>query len=113
MEEIIKVQYDALERYFITLSQFGYKDYSGVYKILGIMFLIELLNDFSLYVTEADYKYIINKIYNIMGTTCLIDFPKYEVYDDVRHSMTTWLLPRITQDMNFRFTEDVNLRSML
>lgn len=81
MDELAKLQTEALDNYFIALSQFGYKNYDDVYKLLALLFLEELLTDFRGFVTEDDIRTISRVIYCLCGTTCLIDFPEY--YDKV------------------------------
>ena len=42
-----------------------------------VLFFMEefLINEFSQFVTEEDYRAIINALYCMFGTTCLIDIP--------------------------------------
>lgn len=63
MDELAKLKTEALNNYFIALSQFGYKNYDDVYKLLALLFLEELLTDFRGFVTEDDIRTISRVIY--------------------------------------------------
>lgn len=85
MDEMTNISYDAIVRYFTSLAQFGYRSYGDVNKLLALLTLDDLLNVFSEYIDENDLRSIVNAIYCLSGTTCLIDFPSYINDDTLFH----------------------------
>lgn len=76
MDEVTRISAEAIQRYFTTLSQFGYKKYSDVDKLLVLLFIEEILSQgFLQYITEEDYKVITNALYCLYGSNCMIEFP--------------------------------------
>ena len=43
MDKMLEISEEAITRYFTTLSQFGYKKYSDVDKIIVLLFMEEML----------------------------------------------------------------------
>lgn len=75
MEELVNT---SLERYFNTLSKFGYKSYSDVDRLLMLIFIQELLDsDCRSFITEKEYMTIHKSLYCLYGYTCLIPYPEY------------------------------------
>lgn len=87
MKELTEISEEAVQRYFNTLAQFGYKNYSDVYKLITLLFIEEFLSSdsFSEFITEEDYRHIISALYCILGSTCLIEFPEFINYDTIFH----------------------------
>lgn len=111
MDKILEISKEAIVRYFTTLSQFGYKKYSDVNKLIFLISIEELLTgELSYFIDEKDYNSIINALYCQFGSTCLIDFPIFDVYDTLIHYTKGNLIPRITEDSILRVTQDENLR---
>lgn len=111
MDEMLKMSEEALTRYFTTLSKFGYKKYSDVDKVLVFLFIEELLTgELSYYITEDDYKHIINFLYCLLGSTCLIDFPVFEDYSNLIHPVNKPFVPRTAEDSILRSTQSNNFR---
>lgn len=111
MEEILKISEEALNRYFITLSQFGYRKYSDVDRLLVLLFLEETLShDFLGFITEEDYRIITNSFYCLAGSNCMIDFPTFSNYDSLVHKTKVPLIPRIAEDNTLRISEGELLR---
>ena len=79
MREIIDVAVKALQKYFITLSYLGYIKDEDVKKILVLLLLEELLNQWYPFVTENDYRIISKSLYKF-GNDCIIEFPDYIRY---------------------------------
>lgn len=106
MEEVTKLSAEAIQRYFTTLSQFGYKSYTDVDKMTVLFFLEEVLAyDFLDFITEDDYRHIVNALYCMFGSTCLIGFPEFANYDSLIHKTKVHLTPRITEDSVLRTCE--------
>jgi hypothetical protein len=79
MEEVTNISYEAIRRYFTTLSSFGYKSYKEVDKLLVLLFIDDLLKgSLSQYVTEEDYRVLIRLLNNLGGTTCLVPYIQLE-----------------------------------
>lgn len=64
----------------------------------------------SYYVTQDDYRSIVNALYCLAGSTCMIDFPIFESYDTLIHTDRKSYVPRITEDSALRTTENDNFR---
>lgn len=111
MDEVTKISSDAIQRYFTALSQFGYKKYSDVERLLVLLFIEETLShDFVDFITEEDYKVIVNALYCLYGSNCMIDFPSFANYDSLVHKTKVHLVPRITEDSILRVCEKDMLR---
>lgn len=110
MDEIINMSYDAVARYFTHLSQFGYRAYGDVEKLLALLCLEDILNIFGEYVSEDDFRSIVNSIYCLCGSTCLIKYPEYINDDTLFHQNKIGFIARVSLDNNLRSTEDYKLR---
>lgn len=110
MDEMTNISYDAIVRYFTSLAQFGYRSYGDVNKLLALLTLDDLLNVFSEYIDEDDFRAIINAIYCLSGTTCLIRYPEFVNHDSLIHKTKIGFTTRITEDNVIRDTEDYRLR---
>ena len=111
MEELTKITEGALNRYFTTLSQFGYKKDSEVESLLVLLFIEDtILDDFSEFVTEDDYRIILQALECLYGSNCMIDFPKYANYDSLIHKSNVYLIPRITEDATLRVDQKEVIR---
>lgn len=106
MDEITIISAEAIQKYFTSLSYFGYKKYSDVDRLLVLMFIEETLaNDFAQFITEEDYRIITDALYCLYGSNCMIDFPKFSNYDSLIHESRVSLTPRITEDSILRVCE--------
>lgn len=89
MEELTKLSAESIQKYFTSLSQFGYKNYTDVYRMIVLLFIEEIVtHKFLEFITEKDYNDILKSLNCLVGSNCLIDFPKYANYDDVVHNTT-------------------------
>lgn len=115
MDNITNVTSDALKNYFNTLSKLGYKNYNDVSKLIVLLFIEELLtSELSSYVTENDYRSIINASYCIMSNNCLINFPSYTTWDSLFHNDPNYLQYiryRTTEGSVIRITEDSRIKA--
>lgn len=74
--------YNSLVNYFNVLSNFGYKKYTDVYKLLVYSFIEEMLTGpFRIYITEDNYRSIATVLECFYGSSCLIPYPEY-INDD-------------------------------
>lgn len=106
MEDFNLITVDTLNKYFDILSKAGYVKNKEVNKVIILIFLSRLLNDFYEYITEEDYNDIIKSIYCL--SDCLIRLPKYNVFRDslIHHKYNDGLMLRITEDNLNRFMEN-------
>ena len=77
-DSLIKFTNESLIRYFTALSQFGYKSYCDVGKLLALIFLQEYLQKYQEYITEADYNEVSKAMECLYGTSCLIPYQYYQ-----------------------------------
>lgn len=72
------ITFEALHKYYSFLSVTGYKNYSGVYKLLVLAILKDLIyNDFRGCLNKEDYHTISKFLYSLFGTDCLLPYPKF------------------------------------
>lgn len=107
MEEITDLSYESIVRYFTTLQQLGYKSYEDVYKLVALIGLEEMFDIFAEFITEQDFRYIMNAINCLSGTTCLIDFPTYSENRTLIHKSRVNYLTRLSETDSIRI--DSNL----
>lgn len=112
MNKITEISKEAVDRYFNALALFGYKDYTDVYKLLALLHIEELLTQqaYSGFVSEEDYRVIMDALYCLTGGTCLIPYPEFINNDSLIHETLRNYIPRVTQDSNLRYTEESNPR---
>lgn len=106
MEDFNLITIDTLNKYFDILSKAGYIKGKEVNKVIILIFLSRLMNDFSEYITEEDYNDIIKSVYCL--SDCLIRLPKYNIFKDniIHHKYNDGLMLRITEDNLNRFMEN-------
>lgn len=106
MEDFNLITIDTLNKYFDILSKAGYVKNKEVNKVIILIFLSRLLNDFYEYITEEDYNDIIKSVYCL--SDCLIRLPKYNVFKDslIHHKYNDGLMLRVTEDELNRFMEN-------
>lgn len=112
MNEITEISKVAVDRYFNTLALFGYKNYTDVYKLLALLYIEELLTQqaYSGFISEEDYRVIMDALYCLTGSTCLIPYPEFINNDSLIHETLRNYIPRVIQDSNLRYTEESNPR---
>lgn len=104
---------DILENYFNILSQTGYYKYPSVYKILVFLFIDDILNtEMNTFITEDDYKLMVDILECLYGSECLIPYPEFK---ELTTTLSTILgsssIYRITNDYSTRITEDSFFRN--
>lgn len=110
MDNITSITSQAFERYFTSLSKLGYSPQSNVNIMITLAFIEELLTEgLSEYITEDDYSLILNALYCLMGSSCLIDLPNYTTWDSIFHKSKE-LNARLSEDNICRITEDMLVR---
>lgn len=105
MGAILKLAFEAIKRYFHSLSVFGYRKYSDVDKMLLLLYIEEILSgNMSYYITNADLMVINSALNCLYDSTCLIDH---------LCNPTDNGLGYYPQDATLRVTEDGNYRVAL
>lgn len=109
--EFTNETFDSLERYFSILRHTGYKPYNQVEKLIVMTFIEELLSGpLSWFITDEDYKSIVNSIYCLYGT-CMIPYPDYKkAVAEVQSKSPDQY--RITELGDLRISEGTNIRIM-
>ena len=106
MDELTKLSAESIQRYFTSLSQFGYKSYTDVYRLIVLLFIEEMMvHKFSDFITEEDYNDILKALNHLAGSNCLIEFPNYANYDELVHDTKLYLVPRATEENSLRFDD--------
>ncbi len=102
---------NSLTSYFSVLSKFGYKNYNDVYKLILVLFIEEILHgNYIDFIEEKDYKVISNVLTCILGTSCLLPYPKY--IKNIGDTNNTISLFRLHEDSINKITENLNFRIM-
>lgn len=112
MDELINLNYESIRRYFITLSQSGYKSYNDVDKLIALIGLLESFDIFQEYLTNKDVDDIIKAVNCLSGSTCLIDFIKHKPGDSLIHKTNINYILRISEDSKSIRITDENVRVM-
>lgn len=66
---------EMLTRYFTILTMKGYYNYNEVYKMLYVISLYDIINDFEEYITAEDIALFNSRLACIIGTDCLFPVP--------------------------------------
>ncbi len=103
----------AVNRYFHTLSNLGYKKDKEVERLIVYLFLEELLcGPWSQFITDKDYNDIDKALYCLYGTSCMMPYPDYKTtHIDVIKSMPDEY--RISEGGILRMTEIGNVRTII
>ena len=113
MDNITSLLINSINKYFHTLSVFGYKDYDSVNKLILLSFIEELLaGELSIFLNEEDYKSVTKCLYCICGKDCMINFPSYNSNDSIIHPNIVPLTPRISENCIIRVDEDNLMRKI-
>lgn len=70
---------EALRRYFVTLSQYGYYDYTSVYRILALVMIANFRNEFNCFWNEKDEAIIQRVLECLYCSICAIPSPVQNV----------------------------------
>lgn len=111
--EVTNDALNAVNKYFHTLSNLGYKKDKEVNSLIAYLFLEEFLcGSMSQFITERDYNTIDKALYCLYGTSCMIPYPDYErTHIDVIKSMPDEY--RISEDGILRMTETDSVRIVI
>ena len=110
--DINNITFEAIDRYFTTLSQYGTKSYSDVDKLIVLMFIRELLTgELGILINEKDYRTITEAFYCLTCTTCLISYPDLPVPEVVLFQNYINPPVRITEQGDYvRQSQDERIR---
>lgn len=111
MEDLINQSSESLNRYFNTLSKFGYIDYTQVNKLLVLLLIEDIIEgDLVELISEEDYKILSNCLCCLYGTSCLIPYPEYLNLTQMPKTFATGKF-KITEECMIKSTECDNIRS--
>ena len=109
-----------IDNYYNILEQTGYYNYSSVCKILVLSFIDDLLNtEFNSFISEDDYKLIVDILNCFTSSDCLIPYSEFTEYTNVTNSsidkndnpsVLASYSNRITEDYNLRIAQDSSFR---
>lgn len=106
MDKLIEQLHQAIQRYFSSLSVFGYKNENDLKKLLIFLYLTDMLQGpFTQYITEEDYNLISRSLYCLYGTTCLLPYPVFAVNTSILNSTRVGFTLRFTENEQIRLTE--------
>lgn len=110
MDRLDDLAYTGISRYFKALSVFGYKSQGETGRLMVLLFIEDILRGpMGMYVTEDDYKTIVNVLYCLFGSTCLIPYPEFASDTSVVHRLNS-SDTRLSENDMFRYAEDELLR---
>lgn len=102
--------FDALCKYFKSLSLYGYKSYRDVQSLLVLIAIEEIMDGyFSNFVTEEDYKVLNNTLSCLYGTSCIIPYPEFKLKENSLSTFNNNPV-RVSEDDLARISEDRLLR---
>lgn len=78
MENLDNLASQALERYFKVVEKTGYVNERDTNKLMLLLFLQNIIDNYSYYITEEDYNLINRIIVCLYSTSCLIPFAQYQ-----------------------------------
>lgn len=73
MDNLDILTYDSLNRYFTVLKSTGYLEGNNINKLLLLIFITEMLQDYKKCMSDEDIKMLMNMISCLGSTSCLID----------------------------------------
>lgn len=74
---------EALRRYFVTLSQYGYYDYTSVYRLLAMVMLANFRDEFHCFWTKKDEATIQRVLECLYCSICAIPSPTHTVETEI------------------------------
>lgn len=111
--EITNDALNAVNKYFHTLSNLGYKRDNDVNNLVVFLFLEELLcGTMAQFITENDYNTLDKALYCLYGTSCMIPYPDYrKTHIDTMNSMPDEY--RVSEEGILRMTEVDSVRAVI
>lgn len=102
------VVYDALTRYYSTLSKLGYYKDSGVFSLLLLCFYRDFVyEDYRGILSKEDYMTIERALNCLFGANCLIPYPDYLKMGKLKLGEMTELAQRV------KTLEDTNVMKVM
>ena len=108
-DSLIKFTNESLIRYFTALSQFGYKSYCDIGKLLALIFLQEYLQKYQEYITEADYNEVSKAMECLYGTSCLIPYQYYQTNQATFNTGSNVQSTEASETKSTEFTEETRI----
>lgn len=79
------ISHEALRRYFVRLTQYGYYDYKSVYRLMALMMINNFRDEFGCYFNKQD-ETIIERVLNCLYCSiCAIPQPKHVVETELNY----------------------------
>ena len=110
MEALNTLTINSIENIFNKLSKTGYLNHCLINSTLALIYLCDILNKYSQYVSDEDYHYILNAIQCLSDKSCLIDLPEFHDLKNSSYKSYNFSAYRITEDSKNRLTEDDSLK---
>ena len=110
MEYLDELTFQALDRYFSVLQKTGYIQYKDVDKLILLIFLQEIIDQYPYYVTESDYNIINDILVCLYGSTCLIPYSQYQKVSEPIDNYIINTPIRISEDSDIRTSQEDNIR---
>ena len=112
MDNLTEQLHLAIQRYFTSLANFGYKSEGDVKKLLIFLYLVDMIQGpFSQYITEDDYDIINIALYTLYGTTCLLPYPVFTINHSILNTQRVGFNLRFTEVEQIRNTQDLLFRT--
>lgn len=108
---VLELMQVAFDRYFNSLRSLGYLSDDKVESLLILSFIQEVLykSRFSA-LEECQYRILIDALYCLMGSNCLIDFTQLSDIEYYIGNIHTPYNVRISEDYILRESEDSQMR---
>jgi len=106
MDEFNYIISDNLDKLFSKLSRLGTLDSCTINNSIAVIFLWELLDSYSAYITEEDYTSILRAINCISSNICSIALPTFNQYKTYLNTRTIPNTIKLTEDSLGRFLEN-------
>ena len=110
---ISNIAYASLNTYFSMLGDYGRVSDCDTKRVLMLIAIEYLMNsDYAYYITDTDYRSISRTLYNLYGSTFIIDYPQFVKSLPVDPNLGNRVL-RKTESSILRSTVNRDLRNMI
>ena len=110
METLNILTFNSLDKIFNALNKTGYLNHCTINSTLALIYLCDILNNYSQYVSEEDYLCIINAIQCLSDSSCFIDLPNFDDLKNKPSNTNNPFEPRLTEDSLVRYYENNSLK---
>ncbi len=110
METLNSLTFNSIDKVFTKLQSLGYLSTHTINKVLALTYLCDILNNYTQYITEEDYKAITEAIQCLADNSCFIEFPDFHDLKNKPNKSFNDFIPRLTEDEITRFLENGSLK---